>query len=273
MDTRKPTITIREIVYNEVGSSYFVPQHIHNLYQWYCVVYGSVDFKVGDTTNKMNPNDSILISPGMLRSPKYRDRSLGYFYVLFENHSLKIKYLSDVVVSIPNEFQNDLSSLIHEINKPEENTVELVEALIIRLLIGLERSQKINTPIEYSSNLNIQSKKEIVEGIETYMQRNLHHNLSRKELSNVFHLSPSHLARVFRNTTGTTLSRRLIEFRINRAKQLLLESSLPISEISLQVGYTSFSHFAQIFRQETGVSPGDYRRSQGNIRRNMDINQ
>ena len=83
----------------------------------------------------------------------------------------------------------------------------------------------------------------------------------------------THLARVFRNTTGTTLSRRLIEFRINRAKQLLLESSLPISEISLQVGYTSFSHFAQIFRQETGVSPGDYRRSQGNIRRNMDINQ
>ena len=70
-----------------------------------------------------------------------------------------------------------------------------------------------------------------------------------------------------------TISTRLVQLRIDRAKQLLLESSLPISEISLQVGYTNFSHFTQTFRKMTGVTPSDYRRSQGNTRRKLNIDQ
>jgi len=48
--------------------------------------------------------------------------------------------------------------------------------------------------------------------------------------------------------------------RIARAQQLIRETSRSQIEIALEVGYTSPSHFAQVFRRETGLTPSDYRR-------------
>ncbi len=271
MDTNKSPIHIREIVYNEVGSSYNIPSHSHSLFQWYGVVYGNVDISCNDNLFTLQPNESILISPGVMREPKYHNKSVGYYYVLFENHQLILDNLANKVVSIPNELHFDLNTLINEINKPGENTYELVEALVTRILIGLERKTKKHNSTENTSFLNIRSQNELLNQIDAYLQRNLHKMIRRKDLSEVFHLSPSHLARIFRITSGMTITNRLLQLRIDRAKQYLLESSLPISEISLQVGYTNFSHFTNIFRKETGVTPSDFRRTQGNIRRKLNI--
>ncbi|MBW6473842.1 MAG: AraC family transcriptional regulator [Anaerolineaceae bacterium] len=271
METNSSAITIREILYNEVCPPYNIPSHTHTVYQWYCLIFGNADFSADQEIYKLNPGDSILISPDVVRQPIYRYPSAGYFYVLFENHDLHLNKSVDKVVTVPSDVHHELLSLVHEINKPEENTYRFVESLVIRLLISIERSLKTSVPIEQQSFLNLQAQKDIVERVEAFMRRNLHRELNHKELSDEFHISTSHLARIFRNATGITLTKRLIQLRILRAKQLLLESSLPISEISLSVGYTNFSHFAKVFRQELGVSPGDYRRSQGNIRRNLAI--
>jgi AraC family transcriptional regulator len=48
--------------------------------------------------------------------------------------------------------------------------------------------------------------------------------------------------------------------RIARAQQLIRETSRSQIESVLEVGYTSPSHFAQVFRRETGLTPSDYRR-------------
>lgn len=269
METNKSPINIREIVYNEAGASYNIPPHTHALHQWYYVVFGNVDISCNENFFTLQSDASILISPNVIRSPKYHNKSVGYFYVLFENHHLILDNLADKVVTIPNELHFDLNTLINEINRPGENTYELVEALVTRILIGLERKKKNHNFTDNSSYLNIRSQNELLIQIDAYLQRNLHKNISRRDLSIVFHISTSHLARIYRNTSGITLSRRLFQFRIIRAKQLLLESSLPISEISLQVGYTNFSHFTKIFRNEIGVTPSDFRRTQGNIRRKL----
>lgn len=273
METIKSPINIREIVYNEVGSSYNIPAHTHSLFQWYCVVYGNVSFSCNERLFTLQPDDSILISPGITRAPKYHNKSIGYFYVLFENYHLILDDLAEKIVTIPNELRFDLNTLINEINRPGENTYEFVEALVTRILIGLVRKTKSPSQTGNLSTLNIQTQNEAFNQIDAYLRRNLYKNISREDLSKVFHISPSHLARIFRNTSGMTISKRLMQLRIDRAKQLLLESSLPISEISLQVGYTNFSHFTNIFRKETGVTPSDFRRTQGNTRRKLNIDQ
>ena len=273
MGTTLSPINIREIVYNEVGSSYNVPPHSHSIFQWYCVVYGNVEFTCDNQSHILKPDDSILISPGIIRAPKYHNKSIGYFYVLFDNHHLNLEKLQNKIVAIPNKLRTELTTLINEKNKPGENTYEFVEALVTRILIELNRFATTPIQTKNPSNLNIQTQNELFNQIDAFLKRNLYKNISRKQLSEVFHLSPSHLARIFRKLYGMTISNRLLQLRIERAKQLLLESSLPISEISLQVGYTNFSHFSQIFRKITGISPSDYRRMQGNTRRKLNIKQ
>jgi AraC-like DNA-binding protein len=257
-------ISLRDIVYNEAGKNYSVPPHIHQHYQWYCVLHGGVDTLIENKTFSLNPDESVLIPPGVLRSPHSRDKAPRYLHAVFENYRLNLDNLPGKVLLLPLDLRPDLTALVKELIHPGTNTNELVEVLLIRLLIGLERSQQNNDKINHISTLNFLSQEEIVEQIEAYMQRNLHRNINRNQLAEIIHRSPSHLARVFKQTTGKTLTERLIEFRILRAKQLLLESTLSVSEISLQIGYTSFSHFSKIFRNMVGVSPGDYRRLQGN---------
>jgi|SRR5665648_59448 len=264
-------ITLREIVYNEAGLTYDIPAHSHNLYQWYCVVYGRVETSIAGKIYLLGPEDSVLIPPGWDRAPRCHEKPPGYLYVLFEKHNLVLDNLPEKVLATPTELRPDLAVLVRELHQPGENTYELVEALVVRLLIGLQRAQQNEVQRWQGTPINKLTQPAVVEQVEAFMQRNLQRPLSRADLANVAHLSATHLARIFRQATGRTLTERLIELRITSAKQLLLESTLPVSEISFQVGYSSFSHFARLFRQKVGVSPTDYRRSQGMVWRKMDI--
>ncbi len=271
MNSTSYPITLREIAYNEAGLKYDIPAHSHSLYQWYCVVYGKVETSIGGKVYLLGPEDSVLIPPGWDRAPRCVGKPPGYLYVLFENHNLVLENLPEKVLATPTELRPDLSALVHELHLPGDNTYELVEALVVRLLIGLQRAQQNEVQPSPGKVLNKLSQPAVVAQVEAFMQRNLQRPLSRADLAKVAHLSATHLARIFRQTTGRTLTERLIELRITSAKQLLLESTLPVSEISFQVGYSSFSHFAHLFHQKVGVSPTEYRRSQGMVWRKMDI--
>lgn len=49
--------------------------------------------------------------------------------------------------------------------------------------------------------------------------------------------------------------------RINLAKEMLVTTKIPVSVISSQVGYDNFAYFTKIFRERTGMSPNEYRKS------------
>ncbi|SEI54078.1 helix-turn-helix transcriptional regulator [Pseudomonas sp. NFR16] len=72
-------------------------------------------------------------------------------------------------------------------------------------------------------------------------------------------MSVSHFSRLFSKATGRSPSRYFIHLRMETARQLLLESDLSILEVALEVGYASPSHFAQVFKRYSGVTPREYR--------------
>jgi AraC family transcriptional regulator len=74
-------------------------------------------------------------------------------------------------------------------------------------------------------------------------------------------LSSSHFARAFRETTGLTPLAWVQSCRIGRARDLLVEGRMSLSEIALQCGFADQSHFTRIFKRATGVGPGAWRRT------------
>lgn len=74
-----------------------------------------------------------------------------------------------------------------------------------------------------------------------------------------FNIAPQTLRRKFKEATGQTLSAYLTSLRIDRAKALLVQTQLDVSEICAQCGYVDLSSFIRLFRSETGASPGKYR--------------
>jgi AraC family transcriptional regulator len=72
-------------------------------------------------------------------------------------------------------------------------------------------------------------------------------------------LSVCHFSRSFKLATGLSPSRYFVQLRIEEAKRLLCETAHPVIDVALALGYRSPSHFAQVFRKLTGVSPTAYR--------------
>jgi AraC family transcriptional regulator len=73
-------------------------------------------------------------------------------------------------------------------------------------------------------------------------------------------LSKFYFNRLFKGATGVSPSRYHMTLRMDAAKRLLRETRMNVVSVGLEVGYANPSHFAQLFRRETGLSPSDYRR-------------
>jgi transcriptional regulator GlxA family with amidase domain len=78
-------------------------------------------------------------------------------------------------------------------------------------------------------------------------------------LARVSGVSEAHFARSFKEAFGIPPHRYLLTRRIERAKALLRETDLPITEIAMQTGWNSLGTFGRTFRDVTGESPGDLR--------------
>ena len=72
-------------------------------------------------------------------------------------------------------------------------------------------------------------------------------------------LSKFYFNRLFKSTLGMSPSRYHIRLRMDEARRLLRETKRSVVEIALDVGCANPSHFAQLFRRETGLAPSDYR--------------
>jgi len=71
---------------------------------------------------------------------------------------------------------------------------------------------------------------------------------------------PAHFARAFHRTFRCTPGEYLRRVRLQRAARLLLDSSLPVTEVSLRCGFADQSHFTHVFTRQMGLSPAAYRR-------------
>jgi two-component system response regulator YesN len=83
--------------------------------------------------------------------------------------------------------------------------------------------------------------------------------LSLERVAAHIHLSPSHFSRIFREGTGESFLAYLTRIRIEKAKSLLLNHSIPLAEIGARTGFKDQSYFTRVFKRNTGLSPGKYR--------------
>lgn len=101
---------------------------------------------------------------------------------------------------------------------------------------------------------------EAVQEAIRYIHENLAANMSIRDIAEVAHLNPQYFMRLFRKETGRSVLEYITECRLQKAKQLLKESNLPITEVALAVGYDNFSYFSKLFKRNEGMPPSDYRK-------------
>jgi AraC family transcriptional regulator len=112
------------------------------------------------------------------------------------------------------------------------------------------KAVKRSTRIELYKRLNI---------AKDFMHANLGRKINLEIISGTASLSVHHFKREFKTLFGYTPHRYLFLKRMEKARQLLKESELPVNEIALNTGFIDQSSFIRQFRKLNGITPGDYR--------------
>lgn len=93
-----------------------------------------------------------------------------------------------------------------------------------------------------------------------YINEHLGEDLSLIAIATELYMSQYYFCRLFKQSTGMTPHRYLIQQRVERAKQLLRQKEGAIAHVAMECGFANPSHFAKHFRQYTGVTPKEFRR-------------
>lgn len=94
-----------------------------------------------------------------------------------------------------------------------------------------------------------------------YIREHYRQPISVDDITAALNISKFHFVRLFQRQMGVTPYRYLIQHRINQAKLLLATGDLPVAQVAAAVGYASESNFIRQFRELSGMTPLQYRRS------------
>jgi len=95
-----------------------------------------------------------------------------------------------------------------------------------------------------------------------YVNENISKKITLEELADLIYVSKSHLIYLFKEYIGQPPMDYVKKIKIQKAKELLLTTKLPLNKISERIGYDNQSQFSRAFRQDTGMSPTAYRNSE-----------
>jgi len=154
-----------------------------------------------------------------------------------------------------------LSEMLREIRRGCPNGTLFAESLSVGVALHLCRTRGIHAPP--AAGERGQLSRWQWSHLRDLIDNDLASDLSLSTLAESVNLSKPHFVRLFRNTTGTSPHRYIVQKRIERARHMIQTSELPLVEIASEAGFTSQSHLGRVFRRTYGVTPGDVRKQRG----------
>lgn len=121
---------------------------------------------------------------------------------------------------------------------------------IIRLYLG---------KLEAEMHQEVDASNYSVHRVKQYIEEHYREPLSLNLLADYVYLSPNYLSNMFTKVTGSSLNKYIRQFRMEKARTLLVSTNMKIADIGAEVGYTNTSYFIKTFQSVYGMTPVNYR--------------
>lgn len=96
--------------------------------------------------------------------------------------------------------------------------------------------------------------------IASHINSNFRGDISPSSVSKAFHLNEAYLGRVFKKKYGMSIGEYITEKRISEAKNLLINSSISVTSVAINAGYSDANYFCRVFKKKTGLTAAEYRK-------------
>lgn len=244
----------------------------HPFHELFYISEGTCSVFIGHRAYQMKEGDFAVIPAGILHRTDYTSSAQNTKYVVsfsrrtarqldtFLGEALADRELRQGRVRVPIQRREAVGHLLvrmlYEYENQPLHAAAFCKACLAELLISLQRYR---AGAEENEGL-LSPKAERMQAVAAYLSEHMREDLTLQTLSEVFAVSPSHLSRTFHEATGFGLREYLVNLRIQRAGELLLNSGLTITEIADRCGFSDSNYFGDAFRKAMGVSPREYRK-------------
>ncbi|WP_145046125.1 MULTISPECIES: response regulator transcription factor [Paenibacillus] len=195
--------------------------------------------KVGDLHERVDEIFELLagqerLSPEILRL--YYHAMLHVVYPLLHQKNVSVRSL------YPGEREPEESVVTRSLPQLKQWTLDLISRVV---------------PVLYPDD---HSPMTIVDQLCIYIENHIGEELMREELASFAGFNPAYLSRLFRKEKGMSLSEFILQRRVAKAKTLLSQSTVKVTDIAGKVGYYNYSHFTKMFKKCTGITPQEFRK-------------
>lgn len=251
----------------------------HENYEMVYMKKGFAVFEISGQPVSLGPNDIVIIKPMQFHKFIVKSESGCEFIVLNFKFGNKINgeyseipledFLNFVSsretgayitlkVSQKNEIIVLLNRILKERESSEPGSEFLNYLLVLELFVLLSRALKM----EWENSIKTKSPKlkELIGISINFIHTNFERDISLGDIARFVFLSPSYFTRAFKEETGVSPINYLLKVRIERAKELLADTSLKISDIALSVGFSNQQRFNEMFKKYAHLTPLQYRK-------------
>lgn len=253
------------------------PLHWHEEMEIIYVIEGNINITIQNNEYTVHKNEIALIAPESIHSIRqHNDEPAVYFNILFrfsmlsggEEAICKKKYLDPIYerkfimpeyLDDSNPIKSELEPLINnltDINWPDGNKNELlIKARLLEIMhIIKNHCKKVQGDEKNANEVNRKIKKSLI-----YLETNYHENITIAQIAKVSNFSESYFSKLFRQLTGSSFTRYLKDYRLERAAQMLRNSDSRVSNVAFLVGFNNLSYFTRAFKTKYKINPKAYK--------------
>jgi AraC family transcriptional activator of pobA len=251
-----------------------VPPRERDDYEIHYLELGSGDFRVGSQVYPITPGDIVVLHSIEGNSFRANSGPFRFIYLTFgfdcSGKSLKIQELSralredsfPIKPRDPSDICRILYALHGEITTKStghEFRMKLHLGSLAMAMLDAEHSEtgadNISQPVISSTSYKLINK------VIVYLQEHYNSSIRLETVGKIVNFHPRYLCTLFRQITGRTISEFICQFRIEKAKRLLLYTSLSITDIAQEIGYCNSQYFSKVFSRVEGTDPRTFRKT------------
>ncbi len=222
------------------------------------IVSGHGYLEINDEKYKLNAGDSYIIHPGDFctyyadKDEPYKKYWVNFSFAFFFTEMLKSYNINERVFRGMN-----LSGFFEELFKLEEKFVSNDEIyihasrLIFNAIMDIALHREDNTT---------STSKDIAYKVRVLLNKSTSTRISIDDIAKKFYRSKNDITRQFKKKYNTTPHNYLIDLRIGKAKNMLVNSKKSLAEIANHFCFSSEFHFSNTFKKKVGVSPSEFRK-------------
>ncbi len=269
------------LYYLELGKDFYHTPEKHDFWEMVYVDSGKTTATMNNVAYPLVQGQVVFHRPGELHShfSNNKDPS-NLFIVSFSCDSKIMRFFVQKIFMLEKSSRKILSLFLAEAENAlgklksgySDNTPltfenskfgssQLMECYFVEFLYSLIRSQEKSIKNIQRTNTTAKvAENTLVDKINDYLEENIFYPITLQNVCNHFNISKSYICKTYKEYTSSSIMKHMSALKIKEAKKLLRQDVMNISQIADKLGYSSIHNFTRSFKNETGVSPSEYKK-------------